>query len=70
VSALAPGDIIRVTRARTPTIGSATVWSYLYEIESISGPPLGPWTISITHFPVDLDGRSVVVRDVLAAAAA
>jgi hypothetical protein len=69
VAALAPGDIIRINRSRNPTIGSATTWSYLYEIESISGPPLGPWTIAITHFPVDLDGRSIVTRDVLAATA-
>lgn len=67
-NALMPGDVVRVNRARNPSIGSPTVWSYLYEINTISGPPLGPWRLELTHFPVDVDGRSLVARDVANAA--
>lgn len=70
VAALRSGDIIRVNRARTPSIGSSTIWSYLYEIETITGPPLGPWKIEITHHPVDPEGRSLLARDVAAAVVA
>jgi hypothetical protein len=62
-AALLPGAIIRVNRARRPTVGASSTWSYLYEVDQITGPPLGPWTIQATHFPVDSTGRSLIALD-------
>jgi hypothetical protein len=67
VAALKPGDIIRVNRARIPTIGNPSDWSYLYEVLDIGGPPLGPWTISVEHHPVDVNGASLIAREVAGA---
>ena len=64
---LQPGAIIRLNRARNPSVGVPSTWSYLYEIERVSGPTNGPWALELTHFPVDSQGRSVVARDVVAA---
>lgn len=63
-AALLPGAIVRVNRKRNPTVGAASHWSYLYEVDTITGPPLGPWTIGATHFPVDAAGRSLIALDV------
>jgi hypothetical protein len=67
IAALRAGDLVRVDLARNPSVGSAGVWSYLYEIEGISGPVTGPWTISASHHPVDDDGRSLLALEVAAA---
>lgn len=67
IAALKPGDIIRVNRARIPTVGNPSDWSYLYEIIELGGPPLGPWTISIEHHPVDVLGASLIAREVAGA---
>jgi hypothetical protein len=64
-AALLPGSIIRVNRARRPTVGASSTWSYLYEVSQITGPPLGPWTIQATHFPVDSAGRSLIALDLV-----
>lgn len=66
-AALRPGDIIRINRARIPTIGNPSDWSYLYEITSISGHPMGPWTIAVDHHPVDINGASLLAREVAGA---
>jgi hypothetical protein len=70
IAALRAGDLVRVDLARNPSVGSAGVWSYLYEIEGISGPVTGPWTISASHHPVDDDGRSLLALEVAAATVA
>jgi hypothetical protein len=67
IAALRAGDLVRVDLARNPSVGSAGVWSYLYEIEGISGPVTGPWTISASHHPVDDEGRSLLALEVAAA---
>jgi hypothetical protein len=64
MAALRAGDIVRVNRARNPTTGAPSVWSYLYEIERLSGPPLGPWTIEASHHPVDDLGASLLAQAV------
>jgi hypothetical protein len=51
-------------------VGASSIWSYLYEIESISGPLLGPWTIQASHHPVDDNGCSIIAREVAAATVA
>lgn len=70
VAALRSGDIVRVNLARNPTTGAPSVWSYLYEIERLSGPPAGPWTIEASHHPVDDLGASLLARDVAGASIA
>jgi hypothetical protein len=70
IAALRAGDIVRMDRARNPSVGAPSIWSYLYEIESISGPLLGPWTIQASHHPVDDAGCSIIAREVAAATVA
>ena len=70
IAALRAGDIVRMDRARNPSVGASSVWCYLYEIESISGPLLGPWTIQASHHPVDDAGCSLLAREVAGAAVA
>ena len=70
IAALRAGDIVRQDRARNPSVGASSTWSYLYEIESISGPLLGPWTIQASHHPVDDNGCSLLAREVAAATVA
>jgi hypothetical protein len=70
IAALRAGDIVRMDRARNPVVGAPGVWSYLYEIERISGPLLGPWTIEASHHPVDDAGCSILAREVAGAAVA
>jgi hypothetical protein len=70
IAALRAGDIVRQDRARNPSVGASSIWSYLYEIESISGPLLGPWTIQASHHPVDDNGCSIIAREVAAATVA
>jgi hypothetical protein len=70
IAALRAGDIVRQDRARNPSVGAPSIWSYLYEIESISGPLLGPWTIQASHHPVDDAGCSIIAREVAAATVA
>jgi hypothetical protein len=70
LAALRAGDIVRQDRARNPSVGASSIWSYLYEIESISGPLLGPWTIQASHHPVDDNGCSIIAREVAAATVA
>lgn len=67
IAALKPGDILRINRARIPSIGNPSDWSYLYEITSISGHPTGPWTIAVDHHPVDATGVSLLAREVAGA---
>ena len=70
IAALRAGDIVRMDRARNPVVGAPGVWSYLYEVEKISGPLLGPWTIEASHHPVDDAGCSILAREVAGAAVA
>ena len=70
IAALRAGDIVRMDRARNPSVGASSVWCYLYEIESISGPLLGPWTVQASHHPVDDAGCSILAREVAGAAVA
>jgi hypothetical protein len=70
IAALRAGDIVRMDRARNPSVGGPSVWSYLYEIENISGPLLGPWTIQASHHPIDDAGCSLLAREVAGATVA
>jgi hypothetical protein len=70
IAALRAGDIVRMDRARNPVLGAPDVWSYLYEIETISGPLLGPWTIQASHHPVNDAGSSLLALEVAGAAVA
>ena len=70
MAALRPGDIVQVNRARIPTVGNPSEWSYLYTVLNIGGPPLGPWTVNLEHHPVDMMGRSLIAREVAAASIA
>jgi hypothetical protein len=70
IAALRAGDIVRMDRARNPVVGALGVWSYLYEIEKISGPLLGPWTIQASHHPVNDAGSSLLALEVAGAAVA
>lgn len=70
IAALRAGDIVRMDRARNPVLGASDVWSYLYEIETISGPLLGPWTIQASHHPVNDAGSSLLALEVAGAAVA
>lgn len=70
IAALRAGDIVRVDRARNPIVGASSTWSYLYEIEMISGPLLGPWTIQASHHPVNDAGSSLLALEVAGAAVA
>jgi hypothetical protein len=70
IAALRAGDIVRMDRARNPVVGAPGVWSYLYEVERIGGPLLGPWTIEASHHPVDDAGCSILAREVAGAAVA
>ena len=70
IAALRAGDIVRVDRARNPVVGASSTWSYLYEIETISGPLLGPWTIQASHHPVNDAGSSLLALEVAGAAVA
>jgi hypothetical protein len=70
IAALRAGDIVRMDRARNPVVGAPGVWSYLYEIETISGPLLGPWTIQASHHPVNDAGSSLLALEVAGAAVA
>jgi hypothetical protein len=70
VAALVPGDIVQANRARIPSVGNPSQWSYLYTFLGINGPPLGPWTIQLEHHPVDMNGVSLIAREVAAASIA
>ena len=70
IAALRAGDIVRMDRARNPVVGASSTWSYLYEIETISGPLLGPWTIQASHHPVNDAGSSLLALEVAGAAVA
>ena len=70
MAALRPGDIVQVNRARIPTVGNPSEWSYFYTVLNIGGPPLGPWTVNLEHHPVDMMGRSLIAREVAGASIA
>ena len=63
-AAVAPGDLVRVKLRRIPSSGLNTMHDYLYEVESVAKGADGMVSLSLTHFPVDSEGRSLVALDV------
>ena len=61
---LTPGDIIRVTLDTLTTDGDGIDDSYLYQIDTVTEGLEGTVNLTMTHFPVDSDGRSMVAMEV------
>jgi hypothetical protein len=64
---LVQGDIVRLTLPATVSLGGKLNWDYLYEVDQIARTADGGIELSLTHFPVDALGRSLVALDVDAA---
>jgi len=67
MAALAPGSIVSFSQAINPSVGRSGDWSYYYDLLSVSGPPLGPWTLELEHHPTDQTGASLLAQVVAAA---
>lgn len=63
-STLEVGDICRVYLRRETAVGNPDFHDYLYEIERIEKTTGGACIFTLTHFPIDDLGRSLVAREV------
>ena len=61
---LNPGDIIRVALDTLTTDGDGIDDSYLYQIDTVTEGLEGTVNLTMTHFPVDSDGRSMIAMEV------
>ena len=61
---LNPGDIVRVTMKTTTSDGTGLNDSHLYQIDTVTEGLEGSVNLSMTHFPVDGKGRSMVAMEV------
>lgn len=59
-STLALGDIVRVRLRRETEPGVVSHHDYLYEVERINKSLSGAVELDLMHFPIDLNGRSIV----------
>lgn len=59
-STLTTGDIVRVRLRRETSAGGVDFHDYLYEIERIAKNVSGVVNMTLVHFPVDADGKSLV----------
>lgn len=66
-TALAPGDLVRVTLQRSAEGMNPSAHNYLYEIANIGQSVSGEVSLDLVHCPVDRQGRSLVALDVAAA---
>jgi hypothetical protein len=63
-AAIAPGDLVRVKLRRIASSGVNTLHDFLYEVERVGKKADGLVSLTLTHFPVDTAGRSLVALDV------
>ncbi len=63
-STLALGDIVRVKLRRETNSGTVDYHDYLYEIERIVKETTGVIELSLIHFPVDSNQKSIVAQAV------
>ena len=61
------GQIVQVVLPRVASRGVPGEHRYLYEVERIGRSPNGEVSLDLIHFPVDIEGRSLVALDVAAA---
>ena len=61
------GDIVRIGVKRETQIGVASRHDWYYQVERISKTLAGDVSYECSHFPVDIEGRSLIIQDVLAA---
>jgi hypothetical protein len=68
-SLLTQGDIVRVRLRRETALAALDYHDFLYEIERIEKTASGACIFDLTHFPIDVQGRSLVALEVAAATA-
>jgi len=59
-STITTGDIVRVYLRRETSAGGIDFHDYLYEVERIAKNVSGVVNMTLVHFPVDADGKSLV----------
>jgi len=61
---LKPGDIVRVDLDIDTTDGKGLSDQTMYEVQSVAEGQVGRVALELVHFPVDVDGRSLVALDI------
>ena len=69
-ASLVVGDLVRVRLRRETTEGEVEYHDKMYEISRIEKSFSGTIVYDLTHFPIDSEGRSIIAREVDAAAGA
>lgn len=59
-STLTLGDVVRVRLRRETDVDAVTYHDYLYEVERINKSLSGAVELDLMHYPIDLNGRSIV----------
>ena len=60
-STLTLGDVVRVRLRRETDLDAVTYHDYLYEVERINKSLSGVVELDLMHYPIDVNGRSIVV---------